>query len=136
VIFPNDDTIFHNVFSLCEACPIDLGIYEPGESKTLPFEKTGLVGIYCNIHPDMVAAILVLSNPYFTVTDPDGFFAITGVPEGSYAIRTWHEFGGESRKQVLISKDAAHAHSLQIKKDRGTIPHKNKFGKPSRGAYR
>ena len=69
VEFPNDDTIFHNVFSLSRTLPFDLDIYPPGESKEVVFSSTGWVKVYCNIHPNMIGHILVLDNSFFCLTD-------------------------------------------------------------------
>ena len=74
VDFPNDDTIFHNVFSLSKTRPFDLDIYPPGKSKSFTFKRTGWVKVYCNIHPQMIVHIIVLDNPFFALTDQKGDF--------------------------------------------------------------
>lgn len=136
VDFPNDDTVFHNVFSLSRTRPFDLDIYKPGTSKSVKFSKPGLVKTYCNIHPGMVCNILVLQNPFFTVTDSTGFYVITGVPDGRYPIRWWHEFGGETREEITASGSSLYGIPKVIQETKKTIRHKNKFGKPYRGKYR
>ena len=91
VDFPNADDVFHNVFSLSSARTFDLGRYPKGSAKAVTFEKSGVVQVFCHIHSDMSAVILVLDNPYFTVPTTAGRYAIEGVPPGEYTIVGWHE---------------------------------------------
>ncbi len=91
VAFPNDDPIYHNVFSLSQARSFDLGRYPRGESRSLTFPRPGVVQVFCHIHADMSAYILVLRNGYFAKPDSTGHFTIAGVPPGSYRMVTWHE---------------------------------------------
>ncbi|HYN42094.1 MAG TPA: hypothetical protein VE129_09980, partial [Thermoanaerobaculia bacterium] len=62
VTFPNYDKIFHNVFSLSEGSPFDLGLYRNGAARTTSFETPGVVRVYCNIHPQMAAYVVVLDG--------------------------------------------------------------------------
>ncbi len=133
--FPNDDRIFHNVFSLSKTQPFDLDIYPPGDSKSIKFERSGWVKIYCNIHPQMIAHVLVLDNSHYDLTDEQGLFVISGVPDGSYALRTWHEFGGAARRQIGGSGAALHRGDRAISEDRKLIQHDHKIGQPYRGKY-
>jgi plastocyanin len=94
VDFPNEDDLYHNVFSLSAAAGkggFDLGRYPKGQSKSWTFEKTGTVQVFCHIHSDMSAVVLVLPNPFFTSPDESHHFAIDDVPEGDYTIVGWHE---------------------------------------------
>src|SRR5256885_13468033 len=84
VEFPNDDPIFHNVFSLSKTKPFDLGLYKRGTNKSVTFDQPGLVKVYCNIHEKMIGYIAVLENPYFTLTDKEGKFKIADVPPGKH----------------------------------------------------
>lgn len=136
VDFPNDDTVFHNVFSLSKDRPFDLGAYEQGCCESVDFPRSGLVLIHCNIHPQMVANIVVLENPYFTLTDEAGLFVLPEVPDGTYSLRTWHEYGGETREEVIVTGESMLLRSLQIKEQRVRLEHKNKFGQPYRDKYR
>jgi plastocyanin len=96
VDFPNDDDVYHNVFSLSSAAApgghgFDLGRYPKGASKSWTFLKTGTVQVFCHIHSDMSAIVLVLGNPFFASPDEGHHFAIDDVPEGDYTIVGWHE---------------------------------------------
>jgi len=91
VDFPNDDPIFHNVFSLSSTRDFDLGRYPRGSSRSVTFSKPGAVQVYCHIHSDMSAVVLVLDNGFFVQPDADGRFTLRGVPPGDYTIVGWHE---------------------------------------------
>jgi plastocyanin len=91
VAFPNDDPFFHNVFSLSRARVFDLGRYATGVAKSVRFDKPGVVQVFCHIHSDMRATVLVLENPHFAVADSTGRFALPDVPPGDYRVVAWHE---------------------------------------------
>jgi plastocyanin len=102
VDFPNADPFFHDVFSLSSAASFDLGHYPPGQSRSEKFTKAGLVKVYCHIHSQMSASILVLDHPYFTIPELDGNFTLPNVPPGHYTIVGWHERIGEHTATVDV----------------------------------
>jgi len=83
--------VFHNVFSLSSTRTFDLGRFPRGESKSIRFSKAGLVQVFCHIHSDMNAVIMVLDNPLFAVPNLQGHYVIEGVPPGEYRVVAWHE---------------------------------------------
>jgi plastocyanin len=92
VEFPNDDNIFHNVFSKSDARPFDLGLYKKGDPPhQVTFTNLGEVDVFCSIHSRMSCIILVLENPYYAVTDSRGRYSITNVPAGTYTLVAWQE---------------------------------------------
>jgi plastocyanin len=94
VDFPNQDDVFHNVYSLSNAAGsggFDLGRYPKGASRSRTFPKPGTVSVFCHIHTDMSATLLVLANPFFATPDESHHYAIEDVPEGDYTIVGWHE---------------------------------------------
>lgn len=94
VDFPNQDDIYHNVFSLSAAAGsggFDLGRYPKGSSRSRTFPKPGTVSVFCHIHQDMSAILLVLANPFFATPDENHHYAIEDVPEGDYTLVAWHE---------------------------------------------
>jgi plastocyanin len=91
VEFPNVDDVFHNVFSLSSAKTFDLGRFPKGSSKSVVFDKSGSVQVFCHIHSDMSAIVLVLENPYFATPSDAGKYVIDGVPPGDYTVVGWHE---------------------------------------------
>lgn len=94
VQFPNADPIFHNVFSLSRAQSFDLGFYPRGESRTVKFRREGIVQVYCHIHANMYAAIVVTSSPWYARPSPDGSFSWKNVPAGHYRLTAWHKIAG------------------------------------------
>ena len=69
VEFPNNDPVYHNVFSVSGSNRFDLGLYRSGASKSRSFAEPGLVRVYCNIHPQMVGFLMVVDSPFAAVTD-------------------------------------------------------------------
>jgi plastocyanin len=91
VEFTNSDRTYHNVFSLSRIRPFDLGRYPTGKSKSVRFDRPGIVRVFCDIHSHMSAFILVFAHPFFDVADADGRFRIDNVPPGTYVMAVWHE---------------------------------------------
>jgi plastocyanin len=114
VDFPNDDPIFHNVFSLSSAATFDLRRYPRGQSRSQVFPKAGIVKVYCNIHSHMSATILVLDNPYFAIPNLDGNYELPNVPPGQYTLVGWHERVGERIATVRVERGKAAAVNLSL----------------------
>lgn len=102
VEWPNHDEIYHNVFSMSEAKPFDLGLYKNNEVKRVTFDKPGRVDVFCSIHTKMNCIILVLENPYYALTDKKGAFRISGVPPGTYKVKAWYERLPALEKEVTV----------------------------------
>jgi plastocyanin len=111
VEFPNLDDTYHNIFSYSPAKRFDLGRYRP-EERPIPsvvFDKPGLVTLRCEIHEHMRGLILVLDTPYFTLTDADGRFRLSGLPSGRYTLKAWID-SKTTRQQSVELKSEATAH--------------------------
>ncbi len=91
VQFPNADPFFHNVFSLFDGTRFDLGLYEAGSSKSVTFSREGVSYIFCDIHPEMSAVVLVLSTPLYAIADAQDSFQLHNVPKGDYNMHLWVE---------------------------------------------
>jgi plastocyanin len=91
VEFPNYDDVYHNVFSLSRAGTFDLGRYPRGASRSVTFDRAGVVQVFCHIHADMSGIVMVLPNAFFTAPDTTGRYALEHVPAGEYTIVGWHE---------------------------------------------
>jgi plastocyanin len=130
VAFPNQDPIFHNVFSVSGTNRFDLINYKRPESKSWRFEHPGLVRVYCNIHPQMSAAVYVVDTPFWTRAAKDGSFTIPDVPPGKYTLRAWHERGGETSTEIEVPKTEPLSVKVALDATKHKkVQHKNKFGK-------
>jgi len=104
VEWPNNDDIFHNVFSTSETKPFDLGLYKHPEVKRVTFDKPGRVDVFCSIHTSMNCIILVLENPYFAATDDKGRYNIPDVPAGAYKLKAWHKRLPGQIKEITVEE--------------------------------
>lgn len=133
ITFPNNDNIYHNVFSLSTGNSFDLGLYNSGgEPKSHTFSEAGPVDIYCNIHPDMAARVLVVPNRYFAKVKADGTFDIPGVPAGRRKIVAWAPGATAATEWVEVA--GGHTADLHLKLEPKSSAHKNKAGQ-SYGSY-
>jgi plastocyanin len=105
VEFPNEDPIFHNVFSVSGENRFDLDLYKRPKSASWTFQAPGLVRVYCNIHPQMSAVVLVRDNPHFGRAAADGSFTLADLPAGRYTLKAWHERAGEVAQPVSVPAD-------------------------------
>jgi plastocyanin len=105
VDFPNSDNIYHNVFSLRGPRPFDLGRYAAGRSKSVRFDRPGIVRVFCEIHSHMNAFILVFNHRFFAVTAADGRYQIGRVPPGSYTLVAWNEGTIRESRPIVIAPE-------------------------------
>lgn len=105
VKMPNDDTIFHNVFSFSRRNEFDLGVYPAGESRTVTFAHPGLVKLYCSIHESMSGAVLVVPSPWYATISASGDYHIAGVPAGRYRLTVWNEKLPPATRTVQVEVD-------------------------------
>jgi hypothetical protein len=130
VVFPNNDKVDHNVFSMSRTKKFNLGSYKSGESKTVVFDKPGIVELRCDVHAEMAAYILVMKNPYFAVTDKKGNFEIpdsdylqqagmdniADLPPGKYVVKTRHEKLKTQKKSIVVPDTGDVAVKLDLKR--------------------
>jgi plastocyanin len=134
VQFPNKDRFLHNVFSLYDGKRFDLGFYEAGSSKSVRFDRPGVSFLFCNIHPEMSAAVVVVDTPYFALSGPNGRIEIPAVPEGKYNLHVWSEQGMPAElkaleRQLTITTSAHDLGTIRVKVNpEFTVEHKNKYG--------
>ncbi len=133
ITFPNNDNIYHNVFSLSAGNSFDLGLYNSGgQPKSHTFSEAGPVDIYCNIHPDMAARVLVVPNRYYAKVKADGTFEIPGVPSGRRKLVAWSP--GSSPATEWVEVGGGHPADVRLKLEPKSSAHKNKSGQ-SYGSY-
>lgn len=102
VEMPNDDDIFHNVFSFSAPNDFDLGLYPSGQARSVRFAHPGTVRLYCSIHESMTGTIFVAPTRHFTVAEADGSFALPDVPPGAWTLVAWSERLPDERREVRI----------------------------------
>lgn len=107
VDFTNSDPVGHNVYwpsiSGNKKLTHNLGTWPKGEKKSFQFNDPGVASLLCNVHPEMSGYVVVVSTPYFAVTDKDGNYEIKNVPAGKYTIKTWSEDGKPVTQTVDVS---------------------------------
>lgn len=105
VDFPNSDNTYHNVFSISKAKKFDLGRYAAGNSKSVRFDRPGIVRVFCEIHSHMSAFVLVFNHRYFSTTSADGRYQIGRVPPGRYTLNAWNEGEVRESRQVTVPEE-------------------------------
>ncbi len=134
VDFPNLDPIFHNAFSNYEGQIFDVALYPPGSSRTVRFDRPGIVRVFCNIHPSMSAIIVVVNSNYFTTTDREGHYSLPNVNPGKYRVHFFHERATPETlaqlTQDIVVGDDDEVLALASISEAGYLPvtHKNKYG--------
>ena len=128
VEFPNRDPILHNVFSVSGENRFDLGLMPRGEGGSHTFGEAGVVRVFCNVHHDMVAYVVVVDTPHFGSPARDGRFRLSGVPDGPGTLHVWHERGQVGKMRVDANGPPVR---LQVRATRPLVPpHLNKAGRP------
>ena len=135
VDFPNGDPFFHNVFSLFDGRKFDLGLYEAGANRSVKFDKAGICYIFCNIHSQMSAVVVVVDTPYFVKMDMPGEFRIEELPYGRYQLNVWAERCAPetlkaASRQITVDGPRVTLPPIQLRESRDLITvHPNKHGK-------
>ncbi len=130
VDFPNEDPVFHNVFSVSGANRFDLDLYKRPKTGSWTFVAPGVARVYCNIHPQMSAVVLVRDNPYFASVASDGSFTIENVPAGRWQLKAWQERAREAVQEIVVGADNRVTAQLTLDASQWKrVQHKNKFGK-------
>lgn len=104
---PNNDRVFHNVFSFNHGKPFDLGLYPVGATKKITLDRPAVNRLYCNIHPHMAAYIVAVDTPYFATSTKAGTFALPGVPVGDYTYHAWRSGGETLTGTVTVGESAS-----------------------------
>ena len=136
VEFPNRDPFFHNVFSLFEGKRFDLGLYESGGTRMVHFDRAGVSYLFCNIHPEMSAVIIVVDTPFFGISNSAGDVSVGDVAPGQYTMHVWYEGSSPEQlqaldRQVSISDSSRAFGNLRLVETPGLrLSHNNKYDLP------
>jgi plastocyanin len=136
VKFPNDDNIKHNVFSNSANAKWDLGLFGKSEGKTKVFDMSGVAEIYCDVHPEMIAYVVVSPSKLFAITGKDGAFEVKGVPAGKHKLVIWERFANPRMKTIVVDAVEGSA-PLEIVVDEKAVaddPHVDKRGMEYKGS--
>jgi len=130
VRFPNHDPFNHNVFSLSPEHPFDLGLYGRGGARAVSFDQAGVIRVYCNVHAQMRALIVVRESGLVTQPGADGAFRLEQVPAGDYVLHAWHERASEVTQTIRVGGGATPQVALTLDA-RGYrfVQHRDKDGK-------
>jgi plastocyanin len=102
VLFPNFDPLFHNIFSLSPAQRFDLGYYENGKTRQVVFPRSGVVQIYCHVHPEMYGVVVTTPSQWTAIPTGDGTFTFAGVASGKYKVVVWQRTAGLVRQTISV----------------------------------
>ncbi len=133
--FPNRDPFFHNVFSYFNGKRFDLGLYEAGSTRSVHFDRTGICYVFCNIHPQMSAVIVVVDTPYFAMGNDQGDFRIPEVPAGNYRLHVWEEHCTPAdlaavSRELAVGQETVTIEPIKLRESQATVLlHPNKYGK-------
>lgn len=139
VAFPNADSFLHNVFSQSPERKFDLGSFRKGESKSKDFQTPGVVDVYCNIHPEMAATILVLPNRLHAYVGRDGAFVLDHVPAGTWTVFAYTRRAARpASARVTVGNGASTQVNFALVRG-AELEHLNKYGEryhDAGGTYR
>lgn len=137
VAFPNMDPILHNAFSVTGKNKFDLELYKKPKSRSQVFKYPGIVRVYCNIHPQMSAYVVVRDNPFWAQASGEGRFSIADVPPGTWKVKAWHSKARTVTKTVTVPATGTLDVALTLDASRyRRVPHRNKHGKKyKKGRY-
>lgn len=119
VMFPNQDTVQHHVYSLSRPKKFEFPLYDPGKSAQLVFDQPGVITLGCNIHDWMLAYLVVVPTPYFARSDATGLAGLTA-PPGDYELEIWHpQLARPVRQTVSLAEaETARNFTLRLRMDR------------------
>lgn len=102
----NSDPILHNIH-MVGAAAYNLPFPLKDMDVKRPMRKAGVVDLKCDAgHVWMNAETLVVTHPYYAVTNERGEFKLTDVPPGEYEIVAWHEGWTIVREEAVMDVDA------------------------------
>src|SRR5260370_29107778 len=134
VDFPNHDPFFHNMFSLFDGKPFDLGLYEAGSTQFVQFDKPGISYIFCNIHPQMSAVVIALSTPYYAISNWRGEISSGDVVPGAWQMHVFHPSVAPdalqvAEREITVTPGDTFLGSFSLAESNLELAHNNKYGR-------
>lgn len=116
VSFPNFDNTKHHVYSFSPAKRFELKLFAKDQSRTVHFDKAGVVALGCNIHDQMSAFIVVTDSWWTARTNGQGVVTFADAPNAPGRVTVWHPYlrapGGEVQEAVAPTQRSA---SFQVR---------------------
>src|SRR5881628_1919809 len=111
VSFPNLDPTKHHVYSFSPAKRFELKLFAKDQSRTVHFDKPGVVALGCNIHDQMSAFIVVTDSAWTARTNLQGMAAFADAPNAPGRVMVWHPYlrapGGTLQQGVSAGQRSA-----------------------------
>jgi plastocyanin len=107
VAFPNLDSVRHHVYSFSPAKTFELKLYGQDQTRTVRFDKAGVVALGCNIHDQMSAFIVVVDTPFAAKTDARGVAVLRGLTGDQARVQVWHPYAKVKGNMVSQSTPLA-----------------------------
>ena len=108
VSFPNLDPTKHHVYSFSPAKKFELKLFAKDQSRTVHFDKPGVVALGCNIHDQMSAFIVVTDSAWTARTNAQGIASFGETPNAPARVTVWHPYlrapGGLIQQAVAPSQ--------------------------------
>ena len=118
----NSDATLHNVHATPKI-NTEFNFAQPVKEQVneKSFDKPEVpVRFMCNVHAWMFAYVGVFDHPYFAVTDKEGNFKISGVPNGKYTVEAYHvkthRDGPGVSKEITVNGDTKADFTIELKK--------------------
>jgi plastocyanin len=102
VMFPNQDTVKHHVYSYSPAKTFQIKLYAGVPHTPIVFDKPGVAVLGCNIHDGMIAWVVVTDTPLWARSSVAGVARVPEVPAGSYQLHVWHASLAETTPAQLL----------------------------------
>jgi len=116
VSFPNLDPTKHHVYSFSPAKKFELKLFAKDQSRTVHFDKAGVVALGCNIHDQMSAFIVVTDSFWTARTNGQGIASFSDAPNVPARLTVWHPYlrapGGQIQQAIAASQRNLH---LQVR---------------------
>jgi len=108
VSFPNLDPTKHHVYSFSAAKRFELKLFAKDQSRTVHFDKPGVVALGCNIHDQMSAFVFVTSSAWTARTNTQGIASFADAPNAPTRVALWHPYlrapGGQVEQSISASQ--------------------------------
>ena len=102
VMFPNQDTVKHHVYSYSAAKSFQIKLYAGVPHTPIVFDKPGIAVLGCNIHDSMLAWVVVTDTPLWARSAAGGRARVIDVPPGSYQMHVWHSSLADTTPPQLL----------------------------------